>query len=339
MTALSDATLEHLRRVADWPEMVGGRYRVLEKIGSGGMGSIYLAHDAELQRNVCIKVLYSFDNDPLFVERIRSEARILARLEHPGIIPIHDVGALADGRIFYVMKHVRGKRLDEHAAQLHSLPEALQLFERICEPIAFAHAQGIIHRDLKPENVMVGSFGEVLVLDWGVAKISSDPTPPVEPVRSQPPREGITAPGTILGTPGYMAPEQARGDQDAVDARADVHALGAVLHFLLTGTVHGEKGTVHGERSRTAPHKSNAVPRPLQAICRKALAPEPRDRYPSVTALSEDVSRFLAGARVLAHAESGLEKARRFASKYRTPILLVLAYLLMRLAGLLIRRG
>lgn len=331
MTAISDATLEHLRRVADWPEMVGGRYRVLEKIGSGGMGSIYLAHDAELERNVCIKVLYSFDDDPLFVERIRSEARILARLEHPGIIPIHDVGALADGRIFYVMKHVRGKRLDEHAAQLDSLPEALQLFERICEPIAFAHAQGIIHRDLKPENVMVGSFGEVLVLDWGVAKISSDPPPPVGVVASQAPREGITAPGTILGTPGYMAPEQARGDQDAVDARADVHALGAVLHFLLTGTV-------HGERSRTVPHRAT-VPRPLKAICKKAMAPEPRDRYPSVTALSEDVSRFLAGERVHAHAESGLEKAWRFASKYRTPILLVLAYLLMRLVGLLIRRG
>ncbi len=338
MSALSDATLEHLRCVADWPEMVGGRYRVLEKIGSGGMGSIYLAHDAELQRNVCIKVLYSFDDDPLFVERIRSEARILARLEHPGIIPIHDVGALADGRIFYVMKHVRGKRLDEHAAQLNSLSEALQLFERICEPIAFAHAQGIIHRDLKPENVMVGSFGEVLVLDWGVAKISSDTPPPAEAEISQPPREGITVPGTILGTPGYMAPEQARGDHDAVDARADVHALGAVLHFLLTGTVHGEQATVHGERSRTAPHWAT-VPRPLQAICRKAMAPEPLDRYPSVTALSEDVSRFLAGARVLAHAESWLEKAQRFASKYRTPILLVLAYLLMRLIGLLIRRG
>jgi len=337
VSALSDATLEHLRRVADWPEMVGGRYRVLEKIGSGGMGSIYLAHDAELQRNVCIKVLHSFD-DPLFVERIRSEARILARLEHPGIIPVHDVGTLADGRIFYVMKHVRGHSLDEHAAHLNSLPEALQLFERICEPIAFAHAQGIIHRDLKPENVMVGSFGEVLVLDWGVAKISTDPPPPAEAVTSQPPREGITAPGTILGTPGYMAPEQARGDQDAVDARADVHALGAVLHFLLTGQLSAAPASGAPE-SLKLPRWAGAVPRPLKAICKKAMAPEPRDRYPSVTALSEDVSRFLAGARVLAHAESGLEKAQRFASKYRTPILLVLAYLLMRLVGLLIRRG
>jgi serine/threonine-protein kinase len=127
-----------------------------------------------------------------------------------------------------------------------------------------------------------------------------------------------------------MAPEQARGDQDAVDARADVHALGAILHFLLTS---------QGERSRTVPRWAGAVPRPLQAICKKAMAPEPRDRYPSVTALSEDVSRFLAGARVLAHAENWLEKAQRFASKYRTPILLVLAYLLMRLVGLLIRRG
>ena len=185
---------------------------------------------------------------------------------------------------------------------------------------------------------MVGSFGEVLVLDWGVAKISSEPSPAGEAETSQPPREGVTAAGTILGTPGYMAPEQARGDQDAVDARADVHALGAILQFLLTGQLSARSASGAPDSFKLR-RWAGAVPRPLRAICKKAMAPEPRDRYPSVTALSEDVSRFLAGARVLAHAESWLEKAQRFTSKYRTPILLVLAYLLMRLVGLLIRRG
>jgi serine/threonine protein kinase len=226
---------------------------------------------------------------------MRSEARILARLEHPGIVPVHDLGVLPDGRLFYVMKLVRGPRLDEAARSL-SLHARLQVFGRICEAVAFAHAQGIVHRDLKPENVMVGPFGEVLVLDWGVASILRAGSP--------------DAAGTILGTPGYMSPEQARGETEHVDERTDVYALGTILDHLVP-----------------AP-----APRALAAIAAKARAAEPEGRYPSASELAADVERFLAGLPVAAYPEGPLERARRVASRYRVPLLLVAAYLLARVA-------
>src|SRR5260370_3458242 len=141
------------------------------------------------------------------------EARILARLEHPSIVPVHDCGVLPDGRFYYAMKMVRGNRLDKEVGPAMALTERLQLFQKICDAVAFAHAHGVIHRDLKPQNIMVGPFGEVLVLDWGVAR-----------------QIGPGADGAVVGTPGYMAPEQATGDAALVDARADVYALGGSLY-------------------------------------------------------------------------------------------------------------
>jgi serine/threonine protein kinase len=261
------------------------------------------------------------------VERLLREARVLARLEHPGIVPVHDAGLLPDGRAFYAMKRVRGRRLDEYAAAV-PLPERLRAFERICEAVAFAHAHGVIHRDLKPENVMVGPFGEVLVMDWGVAKTltpglsmsnSFSPSSPGEGGREGSGEEGrggegregaATAHGTILGTPGYMAPEQERGEVDRIDERTDVYALGAILRFLLAG---------------------EAPSRPLEAIRRRAMAAEPADRYPRVEELAADLSRYLAGLPVGAHRESVRERAGRFARRHRTPILLILTYLVVRM--------
>ena len=227
---------------------------------------------------------------------------------------MHDVGTLADGRCFYAMKLVRGLRLDEHAREGRGLAERLRLFEKICDAVAFAHAQGVIHRDLKPANVMVGPFGEVLVLDWGVAKVLADPEVSAAPAFAPAaPREvdvdgaTLTAAGTVLGTPGYMAPEQARGES-AIGVAADVYALGALLAFLA-----GED-----------------PPRALSAVIARARAPRPEDRYPSVGALQADVSRFLSDLPVSAYAERPLEQVRRLAAKYRTPLVLVLAYLVMR---------
>ena len=189
--------------------------------------------DEELGREVAIKIPNALASASL-ERRLRSEARVLARLEHPGIVPIHDAGRLADGRLFYVMKRVRGRTLGEHLRDNPDLTERLRLFERICEPVAFAHAQGFIHRDLKPENVMVGAFGEVMVMDWGVAKtvgsrqsavdshsLQSQSSVPVDsrssvespvPVDSASNSAPRTDAGTVVGTAGFMAPEQARGE-------------------------------------------------------------------------------------------------------------------------------
>ena len=202
------------------------------------MATVYLARDRELGREVALKVMRLPEPAAGIAERLRQEARILAQLEHPGLVPVHDVGTLPDGRVFYAMKRVRGRRLDEHLRDSRSLPERLRLFERICLTVAFAHAQGVIHRDLKPANVMVGPFGEVLVLDWGVAKLRDEGLGPAP--LSTGPTGPATAHGAVVGTPGYMPPEQARGLP--VDARADVFALGRILESMLTGHGRGGRG-------------------------------------------------------------------------------------------------
>jgi serine/threonine protein kinase len=298
MRWLSDAAVDHLREVADRPDLAHTPYELREPIARGGMGTVYRARDRRLDRDVAIKVMNAPAPAPAELDRMRNEARILARLEHPGILPVHDLGALPDGRLFYVMKLVRGRRLDEAIAD-EPLHARLRTFGRICEAVAFAHAQGVVHRDLKPENVMVGPFGEVLVLDWGVARILGDPA------------RGET--GTVVGTPGYMSPEQARGETARVDERADVYALGAVLRFLII-----------------EPGGASGAPPALDAIGAKALAASPADRYTSVGELAAEVERFLAARPVQAYPEGPVERARRLAVKYRTPLLLVAAYLLMR---------
>ncbi|HEV7238702.1 MAG TPA: serine/threonine-protein kinase [Thermoanaerobaculia bacterium] len=196
MNWLSDGTIGRLRDIAEQPDLSGTRYELVRELGRGGMGIVYEVRDAQLERSVAMKVL-----DEVMADEWRAEARIIAALEHPGIVPVHDAGDLTDGRFYYTMKLVRGIRLDEWTSQGHARTERLRLFARICEPVAFAHSNGVVHRDLKPENVMVGEFGAVLVMDWGVANIA--------------------------GTPGYMPPETVR------DTRSDVYALGAILKFLL----------------------------------------------------------------------------------------------------------
>jgi eukaryotic-like serine/threonine-protein kinase len=340
-SGLSDAAVTRLRALGRWPEFESGRYSVVEEIGRGGMGTVFLAVDEELGREVAIKIPNALANAGL-ERRLQSEARVLARLEHPGIVPIHDAGRLADGRLFYVMKRVKGRTLREQLRRVPDLTERLRLFERICEPVAFAHAAGFIHRDLTPENIMVGSFGEVMVMDWGVAKTvdsrlsavvshsrQSQSAVPVDSqsavaVDSRSPVPIETGDGTVIGTVGFMAPEQARGDVGDIDARADVYGLGALLFLLLTDGV--------PDGNAAAKLRAARVPRPLAAICARALAAEPSGRYQHVTDLAEDVARYRDNRKVQAYRESVVDRIVRFARTYRTAILLVLAYIVMRTA-------
>jgi serine/threonine protein kinase len=237
------------------------------------------------------------------------------------VVPIHDAGTLADGRVFYVMKLVRGVRLDEFAAGAE-LKDVLRVLLRVCETVGFAHAHGVIHRDLKPANIMVGAFGEVLVLDWGIARVAGEADRVDTAVRTEAAdrRTGgpadRTAAGTVLGTPGFMAPEQAQGEVSSVNQRTDVYALGAIL------------------RAVAGPGK---VPRSLTSLWSKACAPDPAQRYASAEELAGEIARFLDGRPVLAHRETIPERLGRLYTRYQTPIILVLTYLAMRLLFLATR--
>jgi serine/threonine-protein kinase len=283
------------------------------------MCTVFLAEDPNLGRRVAIKVLDVPDESGELAERLKREARILAGLEHPGIAPVHDVGRLPDGRVFYAMKFVAGPRLDAFAASRSTLPERLRVFERIVEAVALAHDRGVLHRDLKPENIMVGPFGEVLVMDWGLAKARGAPSD----TGSASSGEGgpHTGHGAVLGTPGYMAPEQERGEVELLDARADVYSLGAVLYFLLTVT------TPPGDR----PLPSVAgVPRPLLAVCAKAMAEDRRDRYGDASTVGAEIARYLDGRRVEAYPESALQKTARLYARHKVAFWLIVAYLVVR---------
>lgn len=283
MTWLADDAVARLRAIADEPDFGATRYRVLRELARGGMGVVYEAEDLELQRQVAVKVLATELASRDAVERMRAEARVIARLEHPGIVPLHDAGALPDGRVFYVMKLVRGRTLAES--------DNLRVFLRVCEAVAFAHARGVIHCDLKPSNVMVGEFGEVLVMDWGVAKSIGQ--------------------SANAGTRGFMPPEQERGE--ALDATADVFALGSMLRMMVT-----------------------KPPRRLAAIIEKSTSDDRSARYPSARELAADVARFIDGEPVSAHRETILERAGRWLDRNRALVALILGYLVMRAIVLLV---
>jgi serine/threonine protein kinase len=301
VTYLSDSALERLRAAADAPDLSGTRYQLIEKLGQGGMGGVYRVEDTALGREVALKVIGVADPNGDLAARLLREARVIAQLEHPGLIPVHEVGTLPDGCVFYTMKLVQGLRLDKHIAELGTIADRLRVFGRICEAVSFAHSHGVLHRDLKPQNIMVGSFGEVLVMDWGISKVIGE----MEGKSVASGASGQTEHGTVLGTPGYMAPEQARGE--AVDQRVDVYALGALLDYM-----------------KQEPSKI------VSAIADKARADNPSDRYATVRDLAQDVAHFLDGLPVSAYPESWITRAWRWAVRNRAWLLLVLAYLVMR---------
>ena len=296
---LSHAAAARLRSTLS-QNPVPPRYALLEVVGEGGMGVVWRARDTLLDRDVAVKILAAHLDDDDFLSRLAREARILAALEHPGIVPVFDMGTGEDGARWYVMRLVRGTRLDVAARDGRERRDLLRIVEQICDAVAYAHAHGVAHRDLKPANVMLGPFGEVLVLDWGVARDHA----------------ADFGPGVVIGTPGFMAPEQAVGERG--DARSDIYSIGAIVR---------EVARVHG----------SDVPRPLQSIIARACAAEPENRYASALELRDDLRRFAAGQRVIAHRESVVERVGRFVTTYQTAILLILAYLVMRVAILLWR--
>ncbi len=312
MKWLTDNALERLRAAAELPDLSGTRYQIVGNLGHGGMGSVYRVEDSVLGRQVALKVIGFSDRDGVLANRLVHEARILAQLEHPGIVPIHDVGTLPDGRAFYTMKLVQGKRLDQHLPSLSTLAERLRVFQRTCEAVAFAHAHGVLHRDLKPQNIMIGPFGEVLVMDWGLSKLLGDHNESGQGVEPPLSDGSVTQHGAVLGTPGYMSPEQARGENVAVDRRSDVYSLGAILKSLLEAIV------------------SAQTPRPLTAIAKRCLEQEPSRRYASAQELAQDIANYLDGLQVSAYPEGPLARTWRWMVKNRAWLLLIAAYLVMR---------
>jgi serine/threonine protein kinase len=345
MRFLSDAAIQRLAEETQAPDLSGTRYRIVEPIGEGGMGKVYLAEDSRLNRRVALKVLtLPFTGEQS--RRMAAEARVVARLEHPGIVPIHDFGKLADGRVFFTMKFVNGRRLDHYCREEASLPALLRCFHKVCETISFAHSNGVIHRDLKPENIMVGSFGEVLVMDWGISKILEDSSGSEDQVRIATgtgefgdPAEAdsrlsgggkVDEPGTgdgvALGTASYMPPEQEQGHRDLQNRSSDVYGLGAVLYFLLAGRPPERRAdsTLNWLASdrRVSPR--------LKAICSTCLSLEQSSRYSTVDQLGREILRYLDGDPVMAYHENLAERWGRWLKRNRAVVLLVLAYLLMR---------
>ena len=305
----------------------GPRFAETAELGRGGMGRVFEALDIALDRPVAIK--QSLTGDAELAERFEREVRITARLQHPGIVPVLDAGRDRDGRPYYVMRKIEGRPLAVLIEQAATAADRLALVPRIAaavDAVAYAHARGVIHRDIKPWNVLIGPFGETLVIDWGLAReLGAAGDAPSSPAATADPADGLTRVGSAMGTPGFMAPEQARGEP--LDRRADVYALGATLYHAVTGKrpFDGVAPTVAIERAAAGDLPDlaripDAVPAALTAIVAKALAPAPADRYASAADLATDLRRFLAGQLVAAHRYTRRELIARWLGRHRIAV-------------------
>ena len=334
----------------------GQRFRVLRPHARGGLGAVFVALDAELHREVALKqMLDHLADEPASRQRFLVEAEITGGLEHPGIVPVYGLGTYADGRPFYAMRFIRGDSLKEAIAAFHQrmnyqppspragegqgggrdsrdlqLRRLLGRFVDVCNAVGYAHSRGVIHRDIKPANVIVGKHGETLVVDWGLAK-SMGRADPGSGERTLVPASASgsaeTLPGSALGTPAYMSPEQAAGDLDRLGPRTDVYSLGATLYCLLAGQppyTGDDAGSILRavQRGEFRPPRAidPAIDAALEAVCLKAMALEPEDRYGSPRALVEEVERWMADEPVAAWREPLGQRARRWARRNRTPV-------------------
>lgn len=322
------------------------------EIGRGGIGRVCLLIDQHLGREVALKELLYDVNEAQPTEatlRLLAEARITGQLEHPNIVPVYDIGRRNDGRLYYTMRVIRGETLADALTRAETLGQRLELLPhvaRACNAIAYAHSRGIIHRDIKPDNIMIGEFGETVVLDWGIAKLRDTPDS-----RQRIAPRGIaqlssTSVGELVGTPLYMSPEQALGEPD-LDETTDVWSLGVLLYVVLSGRLPfggDDFATVRTKIVRGKPkqlrHLEPSLPVELIAIAERALARDKQQRYPNAKLLAADLDAYMSGARVLAHQYSVLDLVRRFAKRHRAAswVALLGAAALLVVAGVLQRR-
>ncbi len=324
------------------------RYTLTRIHGEGGLGQVWLAIDPNLNREVALKNIRPGKDDQRSRQRLIREAQITGQLEHPNIVPIYELEhASPEATPYYTMRFLRGKTLQEKITRYHQhrekgqaepleLPELLNAFVDICHAIAYAASRGVMHRDLKPQNIMIGDFGEVLVLDWGLAKRVADEEPEADAPRSPVQMSGEEGPvqtvlGQVMGSPAYMAPEQAMGRVDKMDPRTDIYGLGAILFSILTG-----KGPHRGERTGNTAKDTRAllrrisegetprlrdvdstIPRALDAICSRAMAKDRDDRYQTATELARDVQRYLADEPVSVYVEPWQQRAWRWIRRHR----------------------
>src|SRR5262249_50133436 len=328
------------------------RYRVLRPHARGGLGEVFVAEDTELHREVAFKEIQKpYAHDAHSRSRFLLEAEVNGRLEHPGVVPVYGLGSYRDGRPFYAMRFIRGESLKEAIERFHAadvpgrdvgerglaLRQLLGQFVAVCNAVAYAHSRGVIHRDLKPANVMLGKFGETLLVDWGLAKVigrpEEEPAGDEQTLRPSSGDGSATVPGKVAGTPAYMSPEQAAGRPDLVRTASDIYSLGAPLYALLPGQA-PFRGEDKGELLRRASRGEwllprqvkRGVPAALDAICRKAMALKPQDRYATAQALAADVEHWLAGEPVTAYREPLLRRLGRW--RRRHPALAAVAVVL-----------
>jgi len=320
------------------------RYRIVRQHARGGLGEVFVAEDLELHRIVALKRIRDrFADDETARARFMLEAEVTGKLEHPGIVPVYGLGEYANGRPFYSMRFIQGQRFADAITELHAthdqpqspvdtslkLRVLLQHFISVCHSIMYAHSRGVLHRDIKPENILLGKYGETLVVDWGLAKVLGERDDHHRTgeeqtmLRSSGDSSFPTDAGSICGTLAYMSPEQASGDPDAVVPASDQFSLGATLFHLLSGRPpYDSKGTqrledVRAGRRRTFRALRHDVPKPLQQICNKALAFDPQQRYTTVMDLANDVQRWLADEPLAGQHEPWHDRVRRWSRKHR----------------------